>query len=166
MLSRLRKEESGAAAAEMALVAPLLMLIMFGSMELGHYFYSEHVVVKAVRDGARFASRQSMGQYSCGPDTISTAARDKIRWVTRTNTVDGTGTPRLGGWTSDATVDVSVFCVPNTSGTYVTMYEDGTNVPTVTVRATVPYSSLFKFIGFNSTGLQVDAREQAVVMGI
>ncbi len=31
----------------MVLVAPLLILLMFGATELGYYFYSEHVVVKA-----------------------------------------------------------------------------------------------------------------------
>lgn len=164
MIQRLLKQESGAAAAEMALVAPLLIIIMFGSMEIGHYFYSEHVVVKAVRDGARFASRQSFADYTCS--TVDPTVRDQTRWVTRTNTVDGTGTPRLADWTSDASVTVTPSCVSNSSGTYVTLNEDTTNIPIVTVSATVPYTSLFKVIGFNSVGLNLNATEQAVVMGI
>ncbi|MGL5837065.1 MAG: TadE family protein, partial [Sphingorhabdus sp.] len=55
----------GAAAAEMALVTPLLMIIMFGAFELGNYFYSQHVVTKAVRDGARFASRSLPIDVDC-----------------------------------------------------------------------------------------------------
>ena len=164
-MKRLSKCERGAAAAEMALVAPLLMMIMFGSMEIGHYYYSEHVVVKAVRDGARYAARQSFSNYTCSPDTVATAVQDKTKWVTRTNTVDGTGSPRLGGWTSDATVTVTNTC--DTSTTYTTAFGDGTGgIPRVTVSATVPYSSLFKYIGFNSSGLNLKATEQALVMGI
>ena len=58
MLSRVMRNSSGTAAAEMALVTPLLMALMFGSFELGNYFYTSHIVAKAVRDGARYASRR------------------------------------------------------------------------------------------------------------
>ena len=43
-------DSNGAAAAEMALVMPLLLIIMFGAMELGKFFLDQHVVVKSVRD--------------------------------------------------------------------------------------------------------------------
>ena len=32
--------------------------LMFGAVELGNYFLNEHSLVKAVRDGARYAARQ------------------------------------------------------------------------------------------------------------
>ena len=167
MLGRLFRQESGAAAAEMAMVAPLLITIMFGSMEIGHYFYSEHVVVKAVRDGARFAARQSFANYTCPGATIGGTVVIDTQRLTRTNTVDGSGIPRLAGWTNDASVTVTPGCVPNSSGTYVTAYADGLgDIPTVTVTAVVPYTSLFSVIGFNSVNLNLRATEQAVVMGI
>ena len=53
----LARDSRGAAAAEMALVLPLLLVILFGSLELGNYFMNEHTLIKAVRDGARFAGR-------------------------------------------------------------------------------------------------------------
>ena len=166
MLARLLRQETGAAAAEMALVAPLLLILMFGSMELGHYFYSEHVVVKAVRDGARFAARQSFTGYTCPGATVGGTVVTDTQRVTRTNTVDGTGTPRLAGWTNDASVSVTITCFDNSSGTYTSFYEGVSEFPVVTVSATVPYTSLFSMIGFNSVGLQLNAAEQAVVMGI
>ncbi|WP_395624009.1 TadE/TadG family type IV pilus assembly protein [Sphingomonas daechungensis] len=164
MIERLRRQESGAAAAEMALVAPLLIALMFGSMELGHYFYSEHVVVKAVRDGARFAARQGFSSYACPGATIGGTVVTDTQNVTRTNSVSGTGTPRLAAWTQNSTVTVSITC--NTSGTFGNFYTGLGGVPVVTVSATVPYNSLFKVIGFNSTGLQLRATERAAVMGI
>jgi len=150
----------------MAMVAPLLIIIMFGSMEIGHYFYSEHVVVKAVRDGARFASRQSFADYTCPGGTIGGTVVADTQKVTRTNQVTTGGTPRLADWTSDASVSVTISCFDNSSGTYTSFYEGVNQFPVVTVSATVPYTSLFKVIGFNSVGLNLRATQQAVVMGI
>src|SRR6476646_8367082 len=110
MLGHLYGSRSGAAAAEMALVAPMLLAIMFGTMELGYYFYSEHVVVKAVRDGARFASREKFTDYDCASNTVDASAIADTQRVTRTNQVASGGTARLAGWTSDASVSVTMFC--------------------------------------------------------
>ena len=33
-------------------------------VEIGNYFLDEHILVKAVRDGARFAARQNFSNYS------------------------------------------------------------------------------------------------------
>jgi Flp pilus assembly protein TadG len=163
MVARLARQESGAAAVEMALVAPVLIVIMFASMELGHYFYSEHIVVKAVRDGARFASRQGFVDYSC-PSTIGGTVVTDTQNLTRTNTVNGSGTPRLAGWTQNSSVTVSLRC--DTSGTYISFYQGTGGVPIVTVTAVVPYTSLFKAIGFNSMNLSVRSTSEVPVMGI
>jgi len=66
----------GSAAVEMALILPVLLALMFGSVELGNYFMNEHSLVKAVRDGARFAARQNFSTYSActgqpGGNTVS-----------------------------------------------------------------------------------------------
>ena len=55
-VSRLLRDKRGNAAVEMALVTPLLLLILFGSVELGNYFMDEHTLVKAVRDGRALRS--------------------------------------------------------------------------------------------------------------
>ena len=65
LFALIRKDRCGAAAAEMALVAPMLITLMFGSFELGNYFLSEHALAKAVRDGARYATRIAVTNYSC-----------------------------------------------------------------------------------------------------
>lgn len=171
MVKRLFKDSKGAAAAEMALVAPLLLLLMFGAMELGYYFYSEHVVIKAVRDGARFASRQGFANFSC-PGTIDSTTEAETQRVTRTDQVATGGTPRLANWTNDNSVTVSLSCVDNSGGTYGSFYEDykdttGTAaVPVVTVSASVTYTPLFSLIGFSSAALQLKADSQAAVVGV
>ena len=82
-LARLLANRSGAAAAEMALVTPLLVILMFGSAEIGKFFWDEHLVVKAVRDGARFAARQSFASMPCGgPAANDAQIRNLVRYGT------------------------------------------------------------------------------------
>jgi Flp pilus assembly protein TadG len=162
MFRRMGHDQSGAAVVEMALIAPFMIVLMFGCVELGNYFYCEHVVVKAVRDGARYASRQGFVNFTC-PDQIDATTADNTKRVTRTNQVASGGSSRLPGWTNDSTVAVTVTC--DDSGTYNSFFDGLTEIPVVKVSATVPYASIFGEIGFPSIGLNLYAESQAPVMG-
>jgi Flp pilus assembly protein TadG len=168
LFASLRRDSGGTAAAEMALVAPLLTAILFGSVELGNYFMQEHVVAKAVRDGARYAARLPMTEYpACSP---STAAIAKIRNVTRTSsTAGGANGSRLKYWQDvmNGTQTITVAATCNTSGTYTGIYHDlAMGVPVVTVTAAVPYDSLFDVFGlFRRGAFKLNAKSQAAVMG-
>ena len=155
----------GAAAAEMALVTPLLVIIMFGSFELGNYFYDNHIVIKAVRDGARYASRRGFGDYVC-PAAVDAGAVSAIRNVTRTGQLADQGTARLANWTDANTVTVTLSCTSNSSATYKGIYDGHANVPVVRVAAVVPYASLFSDMVFASSTLSITAESQVPVMGI
>ncbi len=48
-------DKRGAAAVELALIIPLLLIILFGMIELGWGLYVKAVVTNAAREGARFA---------------------------------------------------------------------------------------------------------------
>ncbi|MEV5031184.1 TadE/TadG family type IV pilus assembly protein [Sphingobium sp. LMC3-1-1.1] len=157
--------QRGAAAAEMALVTPLLIVLMFGSFELGNYFLSEHVVAKAVRDGARYASRRSFTDFTC-PNTVASDVVDKTRNITRTGQIASGGSARLVGWTTPTTVSVTVSCTAITGGNYSGIYKGMSNVPKVKVSATVPYSSLFNNLGFTSSTLNLVSESEATVQGI
>src|SRR5215208_1871912 len=101
-------DRSGSAAAEMALVVPLLLVLMCGSLELGNYFLSEHVVQKAVRDAARFGARLPMTSYPSCTVPSAGGAEQQIRNVARTGDPAGT-TPRLFGW-ADGNTTVTIAC--------------------------------------------------------
>jgi Flp pilus assembly protein TadG len=158
----------------MALVAPMLMALLFGSVELGNFFWNEHVVIKAVRDGARYAARQPMSNYfnaSSGcldPDADLT---DKVTNVVRTGAVGDGGTARLSYWTDTSTIDFTVECRAQSetegdvTGIYNGMTYDGDAVgaPVVIIKATVPYRSLF---GFDYvTTYPLTASQESAVMG-
>jgi len=178
------KSDRGSAAVEMALVSPMLIALMFGSFELGNYFMSEHAVAKAVRDGARFASRLPVSTYSCpsgGADgsagsfaTGTTTQQSQIKNVTRTGSVDGTATPRLSYWTSTqegailpggSPITLTVTCklASNFSGAFSGI---SGNIPVITVAANVRYPSLLGQIGLAATNLRLQSQSQAPVMGI
>lgn len=172
-LGRLRASDEGAAAAEMALVLPLLVVLMFGSLEMGKYFLDEHVVVKAVRDGARYASRQGFAQYTC-PATVSTDVTNRTRDIVRFGKPNPTAgdVPRLSYWqaTSDGqpSVQVTLACPTSLDGTeaHGGLYAGKANVPVVTVRATVEYKSLSGMFGWAGTSLDVIAESESAVMGL
>jgi Flp pilus assembly protein TadG len=154
-------DRSGAAAAEMALVVPLLVILLFTAFEFGNYALHVHTVQKAVRDGARFAARQSFVGMPCGGTATN---ESQIKNIVRTGTTATGGTPRLWYWTDPATITVAVACDTassySNSGIYATV---GTGARRVTVTASVPYSSL---VGFGLGAINVTSQSQAAVMGI
>lgn len=169
-LGPLLRDCRGAAAAEMAMVTPLLLVLLFGALETGKFFLDEHVVVKAVRDGARFAARQSFSGMPCGGTATNLAAiRNQVRFG---KTVPGdTDTPRLYYWTSNDTISVTIACRSNAIGAdgtrpYAGLYHERETVPYVTVNATVPYVPLARYLGLDFDGLSVTASNQAPVVGI
>jgi Flp pilus assembly protein TadG len=166
MLRNLLKENSGSAAVEMALVLPILITLLFGSFELGNYFLDNHIFTKAVRDGARFASRQSFTSFTC-PSTIDSATTNSIRHVTRTGQVSG-GNARLANWSDDTSVTVSLRC--DTSGTYSGIYKFNSTgtpiVPVVKVSAEVSYLPLLSAAGFGTGNLKLIASAEIPVIGI
>jgi Flp pilus assembly protein TadG len=147
----------------MALALPLMFGLLFGSVELGNYFLSEHKVVKAVRDGARYAARRPFVDYTgCVP---SSDLVDETRNVTRTGTVATGGSPRLATWTDPASIDVTATC--DSSGTYTGIYVTSVvGTPVVTVDAAVPYTPVLSQLGLTSTTLTLNARSEAAVTGI
>lgn len=158
----LAADETGASAAELALVMPLLIVLMVASFEMGNYFLNEHVVQKAARDAARYAARLPMSSYpACVP---TPAAEEQIRRVARTGLPDGTTSNRIHTWTADNMTSVVTVC--DNSGTYRGAFEEFPDgAPVVTVTATVPYASLWGMLGFGSVGLNVYGRSQAAVFG-
>jgi Flp pilus assembly protein TadG len=161
-LARPWADDRGSAGPEMAMVLPILITLILGSFELGRYFLHEHTVVKAVRDGARYASRRKFTDYDCA--SANAGAEQAIRDITRTGSIGGTQ-PRLVYWTSQSTITVSVAC--DTTGTYKGIYNGlAMGAPVVTVKASVPYTSLFGLLGFNTTGFKLNAKSESAVMGI
>ncbi|WP_265587340.1 TadE/TadG family type IV pilus assembly protein [Sphingomicrobium arenosum] len=162
---RLRRDDKGAAAAELALAIPMLLVLLLGAVELGNYFVSGHAVQKGVRDASRYAARIRYDDLSSSSCTFNsgTAFETAIKNVARTGSVDGTAEPRLNFWSDNSTLTVTLEC--DDTGTYAGVFSgfpDG--APRVRVNASVPYQSLFG-LPFLPKLLSVNADNQAAVFG-
>ena len=165
---RLVADRSGAAAAEMALSLPLLLVLTFGTFEMGYYFRCEHVVQKAVRDAVRYAARLPMTSYpgcTATPAAPPAAVELQIENVARSGTPDGANPQRLQGWSADPNI-VKVMVSCDTSGTYTGIYtEFPMGVPKITVSASVPYPSVFATLGLKISSLKLNAQSQSSAYG-
>lgn len=155
----LLRDRSGAAAAEMALLLPLALVLMFAALEGGWFILCEHRVVKGVRDAARYASRLDFSNYSC-PSTFNGSATT-VKNLARTGQLSG-GSPTVPGWT-DADVTIAVTCASNTGGLYSVV---AGNAPQVKISAHVAYPALFGTLGFATTSLYLNASAQSPVAGL
>ena len=158
-------DRSGSSAVEMALLLPVLMILLYGGFELGHFVWTKHKLVEAVRDGARFAAHYEAADICQGGVAVmSDDLKDQVRLITRTGqlvTAEAQG--RIPGWT-DAQTAVDVSCTFTDTGIY---RDFGENGPIVTVTAVnVPYPSLFGQLSGVDPQLEMSARSSAVVIGV
>jgi len=175
-LRRLITSEGGSAAVEMALVLPLLLVILFGSVELGNYFMDEHTLLKAVRDGSRFAARQNFSNYTACSGQPGGTVVDDTRNVVMNGYLSGGSaiTPNVAA--ADITLNVSCAATANGQdmiGIYRSRFGgtcDGATAngcaQIITVTAAVPYRSVLGSFGFSGLGLTLNASSQAAVTGI
>src|SRR5690349_11059424 len=101
LLRALFRADNGAAAAEMAMVFPFMLVLMFGAVELGNLFLDEHTLTKQVRDGARYASRLPLSKdFVCDSEVFDgddDDVKDDIKTVTKDGSLSGDDQAR---WTS------------------------------------------------------------------
>jgi len=170
-LTKLFQHDGGAAAAEMVMVLPFLLVLLFGSAELGNYFLDEHGLVKQVRDGARYASRlPAEANFTC-PSTVNPAAKTLVENVVKTGTVDGSEDGRFnaGYWSRTCAgvaqpIEVTIRCLPE--GTYTGIYSslEG-DIPVVKVSAAIGYRSVLGELGLPTADLCLRAESEAAVVG-
>lgn len=172
LFDRLVRDPTGAAAAEMALVAPLLLIIGMGAVELGNYFVDEHRLIKAVRDGARYAARQDFSNYAgCNgtPANVPSTLKTNTQAIVQTGLLSS-GSDLLPNWAS-ATFTVQMTCTSSagtqTLGGIYTNTTGAAPPAVVIVTAQVPYSPIaLSGYGFKASGYKLYAQEQASVTGI
>jgi len=162
----LTHDRNGAAAAEMALVLPILLVLMFGSLEIGNYFMNQHTLVKAVRDGARFAARKPFAGYTaCSGSPDATVVSETQNVVMRGYSSGGTIiTPNIDA--ADVSVTTSCETMAGTqtmSGIYAGRT---TGAQIVRVSARVNYRPVLGIMGFTGIGLHLNAASEAAVAGL
>lgn len=162
----------GAAAAEMALVLPFLVLILAASAEIGYYFYEQQRLVESVRDAARYAARQPLVDYAACTGSPSTTIQDNTKLVAQKGTLDSSDPDLLWGWgETGETFTVTMRCATAVTYGGNSVDLDGIysgnpgGAPVVIVDASLPHNSIFAAVGI-PLSLTLNASQEAAVMGI
>lgn len=91
---------------EFALLAPVLLVVLFGTVEFGRLFVSYLVMVEAAHDAARIAS---LGGSTAAATTAAQSAAQMAGLAPSNLTVNVVGTPDgTGSWVSGTPVSVSL----------------------------------------------------------
>jgi Flp pilus assembly protein TadG len=139
---KLLRSQSGAAIVEFALIAPVLISLVIGLIEIGRYTYIGIVAAHAAEAGAVYASQSiATSQNSSGTQSAVSADSSNITWahVTPTPYCSQNGTVVTCPTTANTTLDTSNGLV---------YY--------VTVKVTGTYYSLLNYPGI-PTGIPVTA---------
>ncbi len=79
-LRRLWRARGGIASVELALILPLLVLMLFGTIEVGRLLFDFHAASKTVRDATRYLTRIDAAALglACPAVTVNSAAGEVI----------------------------------------------------------------------------------------
>lgn len=91
-----RRTTRGVATIEFAICAPVLLLLMLATAEVGRVLFQYNTLTKTVRDGVRYtASKAAVGTTRIVD--ITTQVRDETRNLVVTGNTAGSGSPLLPG---------------------------------------------------------------------
>jgi TadE-like protein len=135
---------------EGAIVMPVAIILMAGSVEFGQLFSAYGTAEKSMRDAARYLARVQ-------PDQVCSWGLDKAKNLAVYGSVTNTGQPLIPGWT---TATVNAYWMPANV--------DVSSCPTpssiIEMRADVPYTGfMFSTIGLsNIWTLHVKHQERSI----
>ena len=89
LLNRFRRDESGIAVTELAVVTPIFLLMFLSTIELGHMIYYSITVEKALRSAVTYAGRITV---------LDAAAIEATQNIVRTGEPSGTDPYLVPGW--------------------------------------------------------------------
>ncbi len=128
IVKKRQSRRRGAVAVEFAFIAPMLLAIALGMIELTRVFDAQYLLQSAAREGARFASMDRDGMLGEGESTNTKLANDV------TNLLASSGIPAG---------NIQVNILDHTDPTQTFQLDDPTNnLKLFNVEITVPFSSV------------------------
>ena len=102
-------------ALELAILAPVLLVLLLFLMACGRYFQTASLLENAARDGARAATqaRTLEGAEGAVDDAVDRSLGQEQVAKTCTETADGSIDPGAGGFTAGSSITVVVTCTIN-----------------------------------------------------
>lgn len=172
--------KDGIAAVEFVLILPVLMIMLFGTIDIGRLLMDYQLVSKSVRDAARFVARSDgvvLGLRASGgatPAPLDCASFDdtslpvdQAKNLALTGMVDGdpSADPLLGYWTDPSTIEVTADCGDNSTGIYSGIYAGEQKIPAVTVGARVTVPLLNGWLMGRGASLTFRVQHQEIFIG-
>jgi len=174
LLSRLRAERGGSAAVEFVLVLPVLVLLLFGTIDIGRLLADYQIAAQGIRDATRYLARADpvLLGLDCGlgaVDESSAPALAAMR-LAMTGTPDGTAPYVLPYWADSSSltaagIGIAVACTDNTGGAYRGLYDGSTAVPSLRMSATVAFPLLNGWLFGRAADLRFTVQHRQPHMG-
>ncbi len=164
-VKRVAKDQRGSPLAELALVLPLLLVMVFGTLEFANILYQQQVITKGVQEAARFAARNPSlnATVACPPASGGwSSAASAAANVAATGSTAG-GTLILPNFAA-ADVVVTVEC-PASAG-LISSNPDSGSIPVVWVRAEIDARSVGFLSLLNIADLQLSAEHREMGVGL
>lgn len=160
------KNTKGSAAAEFAMILPLLIIFLAAVMDFGRLMMDYHAASKSIRDASRYLSRVGVTCDAVGGAVDNALDITIAKNLALSGSID---TPSVAGdyllsyWTDPNTININVTCIENT-GQFSGRYTTTAYIPSLTVTATVPFNLLFGTIVYSSSQLSYITRSSMAWM--
>ncbi len=158
------RDKSAGPLAEIAMVIPLFLVLIFGAMEMTNLLYQQHTITKGVQEAARYAARSPAVRSSgtCPPTGANwtTVSGNATSIATRDGMAGGLLLPNF----TAATISISVVCGSATG--LITSNPAAGTVPVVRVTAAVPARSLGFFALLNIDPFTLRATHEEMGIGL
>ena len=128
-----KKNDSGVAAVEFALILPLLMWVLFGIINYGILLYDQAVITNAAREGARWGSINTSAAIACGPSSVT-----------------GSGDPCE---VANSYTNANLITFGSSTSSLTSASGDGTSGTTVTVTVTYTFTAIGWLLYSNTNNL-------------
>ena len=139
---RILRSESGQSLIELALLTPLLMVLLFGTVEMGRYAYIDILVANAARAGAAYGA-ESLPQSVDTAGIQAAAFNDFQNNGFPTSNLNPVQSSTTCGCDSSGTFTAAVSCTGTGAGTCAS----GHWVVVVSVTVSGKFDAMFKFPG-------------------
>lgn len=151
LMRRLRRGEPGIASVELAICLPLLVLMLFGTIDIGRLLFDYHLVSKSVRDATRYLARSSAGPAPdglalvCPGGTLNQTSTPAVNAKTLAlkGTLNVADPNLLGYWTDPNSIQITARCINNLDGgggkIFGGFYADVDQIVSVTMSANVSF---------------------------
>lgn len=163
----LLKDKQGTAAAEFAMILPLLIIFLAVVLDFGRLMMDYHAASKSIRDASRYLTRVGVTCDASGgavDNSLDTTIAKNLA-LSGSVTTPVAGDYLLSYWTDPGSISITITCIENV-GQFSGRYETVGFIPSIAVTATIPFTMLFGTIVYSGPQLSFVTTTNMVWMSL